>query len=303
MGGIRITQGIMVNQVLKNLNVQQLRILDLQEQLSTGLRVNRPSDDPLAARRGINARSRVQANEQFLVNISTSSPFLTETESSVLTAVEIFHRVNELTLQGANGTNAQLQRDQISIEIDNLLEGLLEQANHLTNGRYIFGGTRTLDVPFVETRNAQGEITAVAYVGNGEHIQTEISDGVRLDINETGSDVFLAGGDVFQTLIDIRENLRAGNVNALTTRLIELKAELNQFFLSTARIGSTVNRMDDTESNLRDINLQLKEVVSDNLDADFAEVIIQLNAQSNAFQASLNAAARVIQPNLLQFLS
>ena len=56
-------------------------------------------------------------------------------------------------------------------------------------------------------------------------------------------------------------------------------------------------------SNLEDINLQLLSVISDNIDADLAETILELNAQSNALQASLDASARVIQPSLLNFLS
>jgi flagellar hook-associated protein 3 FlgL len=303
MGSIRVTQGIMVEQVLRNLNKQELSILSLQEQLSTGLRVNRPSDDPLAARRGISARTEVLKSDQYLANISSSTPYLVETESVVLTSVEILQRAKDLTLQGANGTNAQLQRDQIALEVDQLLEGLLEQANHITNGRYIFGGTRTLAVPFAETRNAQGEITNVTYAGNDEHIRSEVSDGVLVNVNETGQDAFLAGGNVFQTLIDVRDNLRSGNVTALTTRLMEIDARLNNFFVSTARLGANTNRVDRIESNHRDIRVQLEKVVSDNLDADFAEVIVSLNAQSNAFQASLNAAGRVIQPSLLQFLA
>jgi flagellar hook-associated protein 3 FlgL len=306
MASIRVTQQILINRALNNLSDQSRRIMNLQEQLATGLAVNRPSDNPLAMRRAINARAEITKNEQYLTNITSISPYQSETESTIMTVVNIVHRANELVLQGASDTNAQTQRDQIAIEINQLLESALNQSNHITNGRYIFGGTRTLNPPFVATRDANGEITAVAYEGNNERISVEVSDGVRIPYNETGVDVFLQTipetTDLFQTLIDLRDNLRAGNTNALTNQMTELDKALDQLIIATTRVGAIENRFQQIDANLRDISQQLELVYSDSIDADFAEVIIQLNAQSNAFQAALTAAARVIQPSLLDYI-
>lgn len=307
MGAVRTTQRLLVDRVLGDLSRQQRRILRLQEQLSTGQVVNRPSDNALATRRAMGARGEVARNEQFITNISNLGPGLADTESALTTGIDIVQRVRELTLQGASGTNAQLQRDEIAIEIDQLLEGMLVQANRQSNDRFVFGGTVTQTEPFVATRDAADEISSVAYIGNDESINLEIQEGIRVAGNEPGSRVFtpagVSGADVFQTLIDIRDNLRAGDINALETRLNELTDVQDQILIATARIGATQNRIERVQSNLEDINLQLEQVISDNVDADFAETIVELNAQSNALQASLNASARVIQPSLLSFLS
>jgi flagellar hook-associated protein 3 FlgL len=97
--------------------------------------------------------------------------------------------------------------------------------------------------------------------------------------------------------------MRSGNTGALQTRLGELTSAQDQLLISLARVGSIQNRVEQVDSNLQDINLQLLDVVSDNIDAYYAETIVELNAQSNALEASLNAGARVIQPSLLNFLS
>jgi flagellar hook-associated protein 3 FlgL len=307
MGAVRTTQRLLIDRVLNNLNHQQRRILALQEQLATGQIVNRPSDDSLATRRAISARTEVTKNEQFLTNISNLGPGLRETETSLTTLVDVVQRARELTLQGANGTNSQLQLDQIAIEVNQLLESTLVESNHVSNGRYIFGGTVTKTEPFVASRDANDNITGVGYIGNEETFQLEIQDGILVDANEPGSRVFtaagVAGADVFQTLIDIRDNLRAGDTGALQDRLGELSAVQDQLLISVARVGSIQNRVEQVDSNLQDINLQLLDVISDNIDADYAETIVELNAQSNALEASLNAGARVIQPSLLNFLS
>lgn len=307
MGAVRTTQRLLIDRVLNNLTLQQRKILALQEQLATGQLVNRPSDDTLATRRAVSARTEVTKNEQFLTNINSLGPGLRETETSLTTLVDVVQRGRELTLQGASGTNSQLQREQLAIEINQLLESTLVEGNHASNGRYIFGGTVTQTEPFEATRNANNEITSVNYIGNDETYQLEIQDGIKVDANEPGSRVFTAAGvggaDIFQTLIDIRDNLRAGDSNALQTRLGELSNAQDQLLISIARVGSIQNRVEQVDSNLQDINLQLLDVISDNIDADYAQTIVELNAQSNALEASLNAGARVIQPSLLNFLS
>lgn len=307
MGAVRTTQRLLIDRVLNNLTLQQRRVLVLQEQLATGQLVNRPSDDTLATRRAVSARTEVTKNEQYLTNISSLGPGLRETETSLTTIVDVVQRTRELTLQGATGTNDQLQRDQLAIEINQLLESTLVESNHVSNGRFIFGGTVTKSAPFVPIRDANNDITSVDYAGNDQTFRLEIQDGIQVDANEPGSRVFTAAGvrgaDLFQTLIDIRDNLRSGNSGGLQTGLDELSSAQEQLLISVARVGSIQNRVEQVDSNLQDINLQLLRVISDNIDADYAQTLLELNAQSNSLEASLNAGARVIQPSLLNFLS
>jgi flagellar hook-associated protein 3 FlgL len=218
----------------------------------------------------------------------------------------LIQRANELTLQGNNGTNTQPQREAIANEIDEIIEEMLALGNRSSNGRYVFGGTRTLDEPMVATRNVAGDITAVAYVGNSDEIPVEIGEGLTVAANQSGDSVYFSSSaqtvDIYQTLIDTRDALRTGNAAGINTGLAELKTAREQLGVVLSRIGAIQNRLERTGGNLEDINLQLTEVVSDNIDADFAEVTLNLNAQTNAFEAALNAGARVIQPSLLDFV-
>jgi flagellar hook-associated protein 3 FlgL len=153
------------------------------------------------------------------------------------------------------------------------------------------------------TRDVNGDITAVTYQGNSERIPVTIGDGAQVFSNEPGSTVFQSAQDAFQTLIDIRNNMLAGDRTSLQNqRLAELDTIRIQLGQAQARIGSTQNRLTDAEAELEDFDVQLRQLLSDSIDADLAEVVINLNAQSNAFQAALQAAADVIQPSLLDFL-
>jgi len=294
---------MIVARSLSDLNRQTRRLLELQEQLATGLKVNSPSDDPLAARRAVNIRSAIAKQEQYITNISSAGPLLEESSTSFQTVVSVLQRANELALQGANGTSSQTQMNALAIEVNQLIEATLTEANHQTNGRYVFGGTRTLDAPFVAVRDAEGQITAVTYQGNDEAIEIGVTAGISVQINETGQHAFLSGQDVFQTLIDIRDNLLSGDKTSLQTdRLTELADAQDQLLISMAAMGATQNRLETLTSNTEASVDQLRVTLSDNIDADYAETVVNLNAQSNAYRAALEAAARVIQPSLLDFI-
>lgn len=304
MAVTRVTQGIVADRVLQNINSNISELLRLQDQLSTGRRINRPSDDPLDARRAINARTAINVNEQFLDNIESIQPQLLESTNAIETALDIVQRVRELTLQGANGTNAPEQLELIAIEINQLLENVVEQANAETNGRFLFGGTRTGAPAYSVTRDGvTGDITAVTFEGNEEAIEIDVADNARVRINEPGTAPFQSQIDVFELLINIRDELNATDQTTLrNVRLGELDQAQEQLLTSLAKIGSLQNRLERLTFNLDDSIVQLEKLFSDSIDVDFAELIVNLNQQENAYQAALNAGARVIVPSLLDFV-
>ncbi len=298
----RVTQGLLVQRSLINLNQQLRRISVLQEQLATGRRVNRPSDDPIDALRAMNLRTIIAKNEQFQANISDSGPHLDESATTLLSVVDIVLRALELTTQGANETLGQSQLDAIALEIDELLESAVDSGNHRTNNRSIFAGTQTLADAFDVTRVA-GQITAVTYAGNDQAIEINISEGIRTEINVTGTDAFQANVDIFAVLIGIRDDLLAGDQASLRgVRLAELETGREQTLMAVAQIGALQNRLDRVLSDLQDFNIGFQELLSDKIDADFAETVLGLNIAETALMAALSATARVLQPTLLDFI-
>lgn len=298
----RVTPSLIAQRTLHDINAQLGRIAAFQERLATGSRVNRPSDDPIDARRAINVRVLLQKNEQFIGNIDDIQPQLADGEAALQGIVSIFQRALELTTQAANGTNGQEQLDAIALEIDGLLESAFTAANTRTNGRSIFSGTRTLADAFSATRIG-GEITAVTYDGNDQVTSIDISDGAQVALNIPGSQAFQDTVDIFAALIGIRDDMRAGNQASLsTTRLDQIQDGLNQSLAGLARIGATSNRLERATNTLQDGTVQLRALLSDKIDADFADTILNLNVAQNSYEAALNAAGRILQTSLLDFI-
>lgn len=302
MGGGRVTQLMFIDRTLQDLRRQFNRVFEFEQQLATGYRVNRPSDDPIDARRAVNIKIEIAQLTQFLGNITDARPQLDDTETALQNTVDVLQRVRELTVQGSNGTNSQEQLDAIATEINQLLEETLVLSNSQSVGRYIFSGTRTKTIAFAETRVA-GEIATVTYQGNLEAINIAISESAQVKINVDGQSAFQGGTDIFATLISIRDELRAGNQASLsTTRLAEVDGAIEQLLLRQADLGANSNRLDRVIGVTEDGVVSQQILLSEKIETDFADATLRYNNSLNALQAALNASARVLQPTLLDFI-
>ncbi len=269
--------------------------------LSTGRRINAPSDDPVGATRAMGLRTSIANANQFLENIREATTFAGDSETALRAIIDSFHRARELTVRGATGTLDQQQRDAIALEINQILEAIVDLANTQSNNRYLFSGTRTRVAPFVPNYVA-GEITWCAYAGNSERFSTLVSPGVTVEMNEPGDAVFL--NQPFQTLARIRANLRAGDTDSLSNvRIGEIDDVMTALLDATALFGAKMNRLDLIGQRLEDQSLSLRTLLSETEEADFIESIVQLESQESALQAALSAAARVLQPSLLDYIA
>jgi flagellar hook-associated protein 3 FlgL len=303
--GTRITSQILVDAVLADISRAQRRLAETQSTLATGKRIKAPSDDPVGTALALGLRTAISSTEQFMVNVRDAYTFATESEASLRVVIDSLHRARELTVSGATGTLNQDQRDIVAQEINEVLETVVDQANTQSNNRYLFAGTRTRLVPFQTSLDpVSGEITAVSYVGNSERFSVQVSEGITVPVNEPGDEVFQDIQDTFQTLIDIRDDLRAGDTDSLSNvRLGELDNVLTQLLNGTALFGAKMNRLELVQQRLEEQLLSFQTQLTETEDADFVETVVSLEAQQNAFEAALSAGARVIQPSLLDFIA
>ena len=128
---------------------QQSRLQQTQMQLSTGKKILTPSDDPAAAARIIDLNQSIKQTEQYQSNINTARHRLTLEEGVLQNATDILQRINELGIQGLNGTNSPSDRITIAVEMETLNEHLVGLANTKNaNGEYLFSGFKSATQPF-----------------------------------------------------------------------------------------------------------------------------------------------------------
>ena len=290
------TQGLS-SRLLNQIATSQQRLQEVQDRVSTGRRINRPSDDPYGTSRVMIAKTRLDAAGQFQRNIQIANIDLATTESAFVSVNTVLQRAVELSVQAGNSSLDAASRNQIAFEIDRMIEETTAIANTSQAGRYIFGGHQTTAPPFAP--DVAGNPTVVNYSGDSGAIQREISAGERLDVNVPGDQVFTG---VFDALITFRDNLRSNNVAGLQTDPQAFNTQIDSVLQVRGDVGSKMRRLDLTEARLQDDDLQLQTMIGELEDADFVDSVAQLQIRDSAFQAALAAVGKSLNMSLLDFL-
>lgn len=186
---IRITQSMLFDRALGDIQRGLYRYSQLQTEVATGRRVNKPSDDPAAALRILPLRSDLSELEQLSSNVSLARETLDTSTAALEDASAVMQRVRELATQAANGTLSRSDRQSIGAELDQLLNQMLGIANSRRGDRFLFGGTENGSAPFAladENGRTRGR-----YSGNHESLDIDVAPGVTTALNVSGDAIFL----------------------------------------------------------------------------------------------------------------
>ncbi len=297
----RVNLATIINTTLVNVRQSTSNMSKLQEQISTGKKINRPSDDPAGARKILSLRSEDLRLDQFAKNIRTARQSLDFNASVLQNTSDVLQRITELTMQGVSDSTDQNGKTIIANEINQLLETILQTANSKRLGRFIFSGTETTTVPFEATRNSSGNISAVTYKGNRETIEYNIGADIKATVNQTGEEIFMQT-NVFNTIIKIRDNLSDGAVTFARNELNNLDASANNILNGIAKAGGISNTLELAGNRITDTKLSLQEILASTESADIAELVLKLTEQQNLYEATLASGAFIFKTSILDYL-
>ncbi|MGV2621480.1 UNVERIFIED_CONTAM: flagellar hook-associated protein FlgL [Halobacillus marinus] len=292
---MRVTQSMLSNNMMRNLSDSYRNMGIYQDQLATGKKISRPSQDPVVAMKGMNYRSQVEEVEQFQRNIGEVHNWMDNTDSSLDKATQAMQRIRELTVQASNDTYEEGQRTAVAKEIRQLKEHLGTIANTKVNDKYIFNGANTLEAPF--------DISDLENSGppSSDPVLIEVSAGVKIQTNVTGGNVF--NQDLFQDLENFASALEGnGTEEELGSFLDTFDGHINNIVNERADLGARMNRVELIEDRLETQKISATKMMSDNEDADIEKVITNLKTQESIHRAAMGVGARIIQPTLMDFL-
>lgn len=309
----RVTQSMMNSQLLGNINNNLNRMNKLQEQLSTGKKINKPSDDPVGITFALRYRSELKSNEQYTENADSALSQLEYFDTTLGQAGDIMQRFRELVVSGSNGTLEETSRAAIQTEISQLYNQMVEIGNSQFNGKQMFNGEMTETQPYSTVSLEETVVPPQTRAYNNDTdtgaIKFELSPGMTLQTNVTGSEVFgetinnePTSDNVFKLLSDAYDMLGTGDQKGLSNMLADIDTRMNTMLTKRAEIGARVNRVEIVQSRLTDAGINLESLQSKVEDADMAEVITNITTEENVYQASLSAGAKIIQPSLVDFL-
>lgn len=296
---MRVTSQTLHQRALHDLDRTKQAALSLQNQISSGKRLQRPSDDPQAAHTAVLRRTEVARLEQHQENAARSVEWVQASDTAMQEMSDVLHRVRELVVQGANSATGPAGRRAIAVEVRQLTEHLKETANAKVGDQFLFAGTATQTRPYG---------AADAYLGDTGVVAREVGPGVAVQVNTLGATLLGSGqaandDRLLHVLRDVADHLDAGDVGALGgTDLQRLSTNLDLVSSARAVGGATQRRLESASTRLGELHELAVDHLGDLEDTDYGKAALDLNAMQTAYQAALRSAAQIVQPSLLDFL-
>jgi flagellar hook-associated protein 3 FlgL len=283
-------------QTIDRANAALARVARAQGELSSGLRVEKPGDDPQAA--GLLVRHKFdQAQITAVQNGAQSAADELNAADSALGSVStVLARAQVLATQFGNDTYTADDRAAAANEVDGLFKQALGSLNTRFGDRYLFGGYSDSQMPFAD---------AGTYLGDTGIRQVEVAPGVfedasiRADVMAKG----VGGGvDFLQTLTDLSAALRSNDSNAIRASITSLQAGGNQVSAAQSQAGTSVNIFTSTVNTCAAQVTDEKKVIGELGDADVMDASTRLSLAQYALNATLTAASRTLNFSLVDLL-
>jgi flagellar hook-associated protein 3 FlgL len=310
---MRVTANTFPNSLVDQLNQLALRQNRLQNQATTGQRIQSPEDDPAAMRRVLDLQTESKSLDQYRNNMATLGDQANTSFVSIKALKRISDRASEITVL-ADGTKSPAELKVYSAQITQLIQEAVQLTNSRYRGDYLFGGTKSDQPPFVSTMNASGQVTAVTYQGNSSVAESEIAPGVTLSAETPGANTSgsgphglitdnRTGADLFNHLISLQNNLLAGDTAAIsTTDHPQLALDEENFIIHLSTNGAVQARLEASATIATMRGDSLEAFVSKEADADLAQTLVRLNETQNAYKVALQSGGSILQLSLMDYL-
>jgi flagellar hook-associated protein 3 FlgL len=298
---------------VSQLQSRQTALSRAQEQLTSGKRVDRPSDDPAAAARAERALAAIGRADASQRALDTSRNAMALTESALGDAGEMLQQARELVISAGNGSLTDIDRRTLAEAIRGLRNDLLAVANRGDGGgRYLFGGQGSDGPPLVDD-DPNG--TGVTYHGTGGEQLASAGEITPLSLD--GYAAFLSTPDpanatqplsVFTALDRVINGLLTPGqtptqVAALvSTGLGDIDATGATLAQWRSRAGESLNRLDGIESRLGQAKLNAQTERSNAEDLDLIAAISDFQNQQTGYDAALKMFSTVQRLTLFDYL-
>lgn len=298
----RVT-GLMTSQgTIDDLSGALQRLTTTEQQMSSGLKISQPSDDPYGASQVVTLNGQLSQLTSYSSNVSDGTAWL-NTASGALTDINSsLQRVRELVVEAGNGTMSAADRSSAAAEVGQLIDSIKSSANAQYNGSYVFSGTATTTAPYLSG-------STDTYQGDSGTVTRTIGPNTSVAVNTNISTLLGSGsgdGKLLDTLRGVAADLSGGttaNGDSLrTTDLTNLDSGLATLGTMQANAGALTDRLSLASSRLQTMQQTATAQLANTQDADLSQTAIDYSTEQAAYTAALKAGATIVQTSLVNFL-
>ncbi len=313
---MRVATNAYTDSMLDQFNNLAAKQYTLQNQASTGLSVQAPSDNPQAMQDTLGYLADNATQQQYSANINTLQSRATSIDSVLQSLQTISSRAGEIATSAASSTNSQSDLDNYGDEVNQLINQVVTAANTKdpSTGQYLFGGTASSTPPFTTTTDSSGNVTAVTYNGNSTVNQSQIGANLTTSVdipgvnNGAGGARGLitdsqSGADFLNHLISLRNDLQSGNTTAISsTDSGNLQKDENNIAYQVANNGVQQNQLTAAANFATSSTTSLDTMISNTSSANLINTITELNQAQTAYQAALESGSKIMNLSLLNYM-
>jgi flagellar hook-associated protein 3 FlgL len=289
---MRITHTMLADTTVRNLATNMARMEGYSNELTSGRRLHRPSDDPVAVTTVLAHRATLEEIEQHLKNIDDAQAWLEVTDSALDSTGQVVHRAYELAVAAASDTLTAQDRAAIQSEIDALIEQVVQFANATYGDQYVFSGSMT-------TTPAYTAGTPPVYNGNMIGFARSMSPDANIAVNITGPAAF---APIFAAMDGLRTALGANDAAGIETAIGDLHSAQDNFLTVRAQVGARTNRLISQRERLTGVQVNVSGLRSKLEDTDYASTLVNFSTAETVYKAALQVGARSVQPSLMDYL-
>jgi len=297
---MRVNPNLVPN-ILADLQQSQAALNIALQEVSTGKRVNQPSDDPGASAAMVQNGIDSANNDQYTQNITSLQTTAQAASSALSSVVSSLTQAVSLGTEGANGTTSATNLQALASQVQGILSSVVSQANTYVNGTYLFGGTVNSTAPYTADPASS---TGYTYNGNNDANAVAIGDHMNIQVSLPGSQVFSdPSNNVIGALSGLVTALQSGDSSSISTATAAVTSAVNFVGQQQAFYGNAESQLNAQESALQQDKVTLSTQASNLVGVDLATAATDLSQAETDNSAALAAAAKVLPVTLLNYLS
>lgn len=303
---MRVTANMSADTSLYNIQRGRARLDKLQESISSGQNVNRPSDDPISSRLLLDIGDRLKSIDQHSSNLNKATSWLKFTQTAMQGMSDIVSQAKKVAGTLNTGSSEPSIRQSVHDQLVDLKKQIVDMGNMQFGDQYIFAGANNTTPPFNKTDNV--------YNGDDTQLIIEIGQNSEQALNVTGDRLLKGVGanpsygavDILKTFDDlitaVGDSLTPSDVPAISLATADLQNGAKQINIATSDILSRMTRLDNMSKLNENNRNTLLSIANSAQEVDYAKLGVELNQQKVAFEASLSATAKLSQLSLLDYI-
>ena len=305
---MRITPGMTADNAVYNLQQGRAGLDTLQEQITSGSIVNKPSDDPLTTRQLLTLQNEINAGKQSTSNITKGTLLLNVADTALTGMADIMTQVKSAAATMISGTTSATSIASVTNNLTQLRSQLVDLGNTQIGNQFVFAGFKNAP-PF----DAAGNFT-----GTNDSLSVETAPGSQVATNVSGGNLLrggtppaavgsgaTAGGspvDILGSIDALIAAISSGNTSAVNDGVKNMAAASDQITAAQTDVAGRLTRLSNAQTMITNNQNTLETAYGDKQNVDLAKAGVELSQMTTAFNASLSATAKLTQLSLLDYL-